>query len=315
MSSRDRMNRPDNRSPRLRSNQPSERARDDAHEQDFWDIDQDDDDRYVEEDSLPPSQRRTPRRTRTTTPPQGGTAQQIERLRNNLAGSGRNPSSRQSLGRGNLARSAKEPVPDDGDDAWEDEDQPWEQSVAPQRTHRVARSAPVRQHPYVTETWTDSDGDDNTRYYDDDDDFDEYDSPPRRTPLTQAPSIRLSRPNVSRPSMPSVISQADLVNDAPALGMIGLSLVSLAGMAILVTNRSDTLAPSFATHVSASGVLESVRGSDALWRLPLLAAMITLMNIGAAWFISPIDRFASRFLIVAACIVQIVAWVAMVRIL
>lgn len=316
MSSRDRMNRPEHPSSRSRSSHSSEQDRKDDLDRDFWDIDQEDDDRYVEEEPLQRSQSRTPRRTRASTPPQGGTAQQIDRLRNNLArGGGREHSSRQSLGRNYLARSPREPAPIDEDASWDDEDQSVERTAAPRRTRRAADTGSLRQQPFVTETWVDSDDDDDDRYYDDDDDFDEYDSPPRRTPLTQAPSIRLSRPTVNRPSMPSVISQADLVNDAPALGMIGLSLVSLAGMAILVANRADTLAPSFATHVSASGVLENVRGSDALWRLPLLAAMLTLMNIGAAWFISPIDRFASRFLIAGAIIVQIVAWVALIRIL
>jgi hypothetical protein len=125
----------------------------------------------------------------------------------------------------------------------------------------------------------------------------------------------MARPEVRRPSLPPAISQADLVNDALALALLGIALASLAAMAIVVANQVDSLEPSFATHVSASGVLEGVRGADALWRLPLLAAMLTLMNAGAAWFISPIDRFASRFLLAAAIIVQFVAWVALFRIL
>lgn len=119
---------------------------------------------------------------------------------------------------------------------------------------------------------------------------------------------------MSRPTLPPAIANADLVNDAPALGFIGVGLVSLAGMAILVANRVDSLAPQFATHVSASGVLENFRGESALWNLPLLASMFTLMAIAMAWFISPLDRFASRFILVGALITQFVAWVAILRI-
>jgi len=179
----------------------------------------------------------------------------------------------------------------------------------------VDEPPPSRHQAYPEDPWDETENQDDDSYYDDDDDFDEYDAPMRRSPLERAPSVRMVRRNVSRPSMPSAIAQADLVNDAPALGMIGLAVASLAGMAILIANRVESLNPSFATHVSASGVLEDFRGSQALWRLPLLSAMITLMNVGAAWFISSIDRFASRFLIAAAILVQIVAWVALIRIL
>ena len=313
MSSRDRTNRLENTPSRSRSSASPDRNSADDPDQDFWDIDEEDLDGYVDDepDQAPPQPMARRERSRSQSP--SGTAQQIDRLRNNLrqGGSSERPQ-RQSLGRNYLARSPREPDPVDEDDSLNVEGRDWPQSSAPRRTRAASNTASPRNRSRVTETWVD----DDDRYYDDDDDFGEYDAPPRRTPLTQAPSIRrLSRPNVTRPSMPSVISQADLVNDAPALAMIGLGLISLAGMAILVANRVDTLAPSFATHVSASGVLEDIRGSDALWRLPLLATMLTLINVGAAWFISPIDRFASRFLIAAAIIVQFVAWVALIRIL
>ncbi len=105
------------------------------------------------------------------------------------------------------------------------------------------------------------------------------------------------------------------MNDAPALGIIGASLASLAGMAIVVANRAESLAPEFATHVSASGILENFKDDSALWNVPLMAAMFTLMNIVMAWFISPLDRFASRFVLVGALVAQFVAWVAIIRIL
>lgn len=318
MSSRDRMNRPENTSPRSRARYSAEQDLANDADHDFWDIDPEAPDHYPEDEQARETQSRPPRRGRSAVPTRGGTAEQIDRLRQNMArsgGRGRDSSTRETLGRNYLSRTPRQPTPVRDDDDWGDEDPDWDQPEAPRRTRRVDGPDVRRHDSYVTESGDESEFDDDERYYDDDDDFDEYDDPPRWTPLTQPPSIRLSRSNVTRPTLPRAISQADLVNDAPALGMIGLGLVSLAGMAILVANRAATLAPSFATHVSASGVLENFRGSDALWRLPLLSAMLTLMNIGAAWFVSPIDRFASRFLIAASIIVQIVAWVALIRIL
>ncbi len=268
MSSRDRMNRPDPNSPQRRSRQSSEQDIYNDSDQEFWDMDSQEGDQYPDTDPPQPTRSRTPRRARTSAPSHGGTAEQIDRLRGNLSRGGSSANaSRQSLGRNHLSRPSRQPEPVQEQEVWDDEEQYWQEPAAQGTQRGGARGASP--DPYVSDSWDDS-GYDDDRYYDDDDDFDDYDAPPRRTPLTQAPTIRLSRPNVTRPRLPAAISRADLVNDAPALAMIGIGLVSLAGMAILVANRADTLAPSFATHVSASGVLENFRGADALWRIPLL---------------------------------------------
>jgi hypothetical protein len=115
--------------------------------------------------------------------------------------------------------------------------------------------------------------------------------------------------------LPPSIANADIVNDAPALAFIGLSTLGLAAMAIMVANRVNSLDPVIATHVSASGVLEHFASRSTVWQLPLLATMLTLMNLVAAWFVSPLDRFASRFLLATGLTVQFVAWVALLRIL
>ncbi|CAA9579623.1 MAG: hypothetical protein AVDCRST_MAG87-3203, partial [uncultured Thermomicrobiales bacterium] len=96
------------------------------------------------------------------------------------------------------------------------------------------------------------DDDDDTPIYDDDDDFTEYDAPRSSSwqrPAAQRRAVR--RQTSTLPGVPASITQADLVNDAAALSTIGIGLVGLAAMAILVANRAETLAPTFATHVSA----------------------------------------------------------------
>jgi hypothetical protein len=113
------------------------------------------------------------------------------------------------------------------------------------------------------------------------------------------------RPNLQKPSIPPAIANADIVNDMPALVFVGLSTIGLAAMAIVVANRVDTLPPVIATHVSASGVLENFASRSTIWQVPLLTLM----------FVSPLDRFASRFLLATGVIVQFVAWVALFRIL
>ena len=135
--------------------------------------------------------------------------------------------------------------------------------------------------------------------------------PVRRTSMSR-PRVRLTRPNLPNISLPPAVTQAPLANDTTSLALIGISLLSLALMAFALSSRLDAVSELVATHISASGVPEDVRSRDALWRIPLMATMLMLMNIVAAWSFSTIDRFAARFMLGAGLLVQFVAWVALV---
>ncbi len=303
---------------------------DEVFYEDQWDVDpgaQDSD--PLHDQYQPPSRnpRPTPPRSTPATPTVDGTAAQINRLRRNIRQSTR-PSTQPAPVAGARRTSPptgaarRAPVQDDhivedntyvDDEAYLPEFQPQtsrsRSNPVPSQRRQSGRSAPVV-------TYEDDDYTANTyaEYDEFDDDFSEYDAPQR--PDRQArPKPQFTMPALSRPSLPPAIARADLVNDAPALGIIGVGLASLAGMAIVVANQAESLAPEFATHVSASGILENFRPDSALWNIPLMAAMFTLMNVVMAWFISPLDRFASRFLLVGAIVVQCVAWVAIIRIL
>ena len=129
-----------------------------------------------------------------------------------------------------------------------------------------------------------------------------------------------SRPRASMPAVPKLaiprsITSAALLADRTAIVLIGLSVVSLIGMAVLVSNRLPALPPEIATHVSASGVLGNMAPRSVIWRIPLLAAMLTLMNLVIGAFAARFDRFASRLVLSAGLAVQFLAWVALLRIL
>jgi hypothetical protein len=136
---------------------------------------------------------------------------------------------------------------------------------------------------------------------------------PRQSRAAPRPSFRISRPNLPRPAMPSRIKQAALVQDRSALALIGVLLLSTAATALLVMNRVDGLAPGFATHVSASGIPEQFRSETALWRLPLMAGALFLMNLVLAWFFGQYSRFSARFLLGTSLIVHALIWVALLR--
>lgn len=326
MSSRDRRNHPQRpeRDPRGPYGDDRTTSGEDSYE---VDVDSDTVDEYSA-DSAPDDPQRSRFTSERSSAREGeGTAEQINRLRQSMSrGAPRQtPSaSQQSIGRNYLSRPEPEPADSTYSDDAYDQTTPQQAGEARYRPASRRRDNVLRQDPYVsanapidgsrgTSAYQDEDED---PYYDDEDDFTEYDAP-RGTGWQRATTRNggTQRQPITRPTLPPAITQADLVNDAAALSIIGIGILSLAAMAIFVANQADSLAPTFATHVSASGVLEDFRSSNSLWRLPLLSAMLTLMNIGAAWFISPLDRFASRFLLAAAVVVQLVVWVALIRIL
>lgn len=111
--------------------------------------------------------------------------------------------------------------------------------------------------------------------------------------------------------LPTFVSGSDLIRDRTALGLLGAAALGLAVMALLLATRMPDLAPSQVLHLDASGRPDLWGPPRVLWRIPLLVAMTTLLNLGLAWWISRFDRFAARFLLAAALVVQLVAWVAL----
>lgn len=187
-----------------------------------------------------------------------------------------------------------------------------------QRRPAAQQGAPRRQQPpRQQETYAEDLGYDDELYSDDPyldpEHEDEWAERPVRRTSIQKPQIRLNKPNIPRPVMPAAIANAPLSNDTVSLSLIGVGILGLAIMAFTLSSRLDSVPSVVATHVSASGVLEDLRARDALWRIPLMATMLMLMNIIAAWFFSTIDQFAARFILAAGLLVQFVAWVAVIR--
>lgn len=282
---------------------------DDVIFEDSFQLDTDwaDDDAYAEAAN--------PRASEPSRASASGTASQIDRLRRSIGRQPESmppPTSREPAVPRNQSWEAEAEAFYGNDDYDEASYEP--RPAAQPRQRSAPRRAPRGQQRPVAppaEVSYEDDEDAYAPYEEYEDDFSEYDAPraPARAPRP--------RPQVTMPSIkvPAAISQADLISDVPALGMIGAGVASLAAMAILVANQSSSLAPEFATHVSASGILENFASESAIWRLPLMAAGFTLMNIVIAWFVAGLDRFASRFVLMGALLVQLVVWVALIRIL
>lgn len=122
------------------------------------------------------------------------------------------------------------------------------------------------------------------------------------------------RPRQSRPSpsfaLPPIIAEAPVVKDRKALGMMGVAFLSALAMILVVMTRRENLDALIFTHVNANGETENLQSAAAIWNLPLIAGMVTLISSVAAWFLARWGEFLPRFLLGGAIGVQFVVWVA-----
>lgn len=200
------------------------------------------------------------------------------------------------------------------DDAWVDDGLADDYQDT---TYEEAAPAPARQpqrrqpRPAVRQPATD-----DAEYYDDDLYEDPYVLDDEEMPeRAQRPARRQARPRPERQApnftIPPVIAEAPVVKDRITLGMMGALLVSMLAMIIIVATRKDNLGPLIFTHVNANGEAEGIMGSSAIWNLPLIAGMVTLINGVLAWFISRWGMFLPRFLLGGAIGVHFMVWVAL----
>ncbi|HKG25968.1 MAG TPA: hypothetical protein VKB09_09990 [Thermomicrobiales bacterium] len=142
--------------------------------------------------------------------------------------------------------------------------------------------------------------------------------PVRRASATRSRQrARRSTPATARPQIRVPVSVAAIAasQDRAVLGAVGISLFSLLMMTAMVTSRSDALSPWIVTHLDAAGNPDRWGTSSTVWRLPLMTAMLTLANLIGALFFGRRDPFAARFLVAAALLIHLLAWVGLVRIL
>ena len=118
-----------------------------------------------------------------------------------------------------------------------------------------------------------------------------------------------------RVRLPASVSEADVVRDPVALGLLGASALLAVVAALVTLSRVGDLPSTIELRYDAYGAPHRWGPPRSLWQLPLLAAMVTLINLVLAVSVSKSDRFASRFLLAAALVVGLLAWVPLARFL
>jgi hypothetical protein len=129
----------------------------------------------------------------------------------------------------------------------------------------------------------------------------EEEQAPRRRPRQRT---RAARPNVSiaRPA----------ISDTGMAGIVAAAVVSLLVMIGAVWYGVGDLADVIPWHLNASGDVDHWVSRSALWRIPFGSFMALGIGLVLGFFLWKRDRFAARFIITSMCVIQILAWVAVI---
>ena len=136
---------------------------------------------------------------------------------------------------------------------------------------------------------------------------------PRRSRTPAASThARAARPAVTL-GMPRIVAGSSLVADPTVLMLLGINLAGILIMALVLGVRLGGLPAALVLQLDAAGNPDLWGPPRVLWRLPVMSLFITVMFLVVAWLVHPIDRFAARFALAAALVVQVVAWVAVIQ--
>ncbi len=102
------------------------------------------------------------------------------------------------------------------------------------------------------------------------------------------------------------------INDGVVVAVVAAALLSIVFMIGSLAAGTSNLPSVFPIHFDSSGHADIWGNKATLWRIPLGALMGTIMSLVIAAFLWKRDRFAARFAIVGAAVLQIIAWVALV---
>lgn len=128
----------------------------------------------------------------------------------------------------------------------------------------------------------------------------------------EAPVRHRRGPAGTRAARPSVSVPRPAISDTTIAAVVGVAILGLLVMAGVVWYGMGDLAPIIPWHLNSAGDVDRWVSSGTLWRLPFGSFMALAIGVVLGAFLWQRDRFAARFVIVSMCIVQVLAWVAVI---
>lgn len=116
----------------------------------------------------------------------------------------------------------------------------------------------------------------------------------------------------SRAARPNVSISRPAISDTPIAGIVAAAVISLLVMIGAVWYGMGDLASVIPWHLNASGDVDRWVSDSTLWRIPFGSFMALAIGLVVGFFLWKRDRFAARFIIASMCVVQVLAWVAVI---
>ncbi len=120
---------------------------------------------------------------------------------------------------------------------------------------------------------------------------------------------------VSRRNRMDSQARPHILNDTIALSLLGIAVVLNVAMILFILFRFNSLPPSIVLHWNVNGDPDRIGSPREIWIIPIITSLVAIGNFILSWSIETFDRFAARFLLAASCLVQVVAWIALVTLI
>ena len=104
-----------------------------------------------------------------------------------------------------------------------------------------------------------------------------------------------------------------LFADRPSIGLILCGGALIAAMLWFILLRFDAVPRTLPLHYNATGQPDRIGTPREIYLFPLITALVAVANLALAWSVIRFDRFAARLLLSGTCLVQAVAWVALLK--
>lgn len=108
-------------------------------------------------------------------------------------------------------------------------------------------------------------------------------------------------------------SAPSLVRDRLTVALVLTGGVFLVLMVWFIVLRFDRVPDALPLHYSATGQPDRIGTPREIFILPLIAALAALANVALAWSVIRYDAFAARLFTGGTLLVQLVAWVALLK--
>jgi hypothetical protein len=115
------------------------------------------------------------------------------------------------------------------------------------------------------------------------------------------------------PARRAAVQGLSLLDDRLSINLLLVGGALVAAMLWFILLRYNSVPQTLPLHYNATGQPDRIGTPREIFVLPLITALVAVANIALAWSVIRFDRFAARLLLSSTCLVQAVAWVALLK--